>query len=217
MTHVFVDFEMNPIDTDYKTVGSVCKQEIIEIGAVKLDDSLSIYSAYKRFVQPEYSKNITGFVSRYTGITDENVHGCGSYETEVKAFADWCCSENDNLEVYAWSENDLMQLINECIVKHISPTSNMIIVVNRWCNLQLVFYNYIGSSNPTSLQNALATMGCEYDGRIHDALDDARNTAKLFMHMYRRGIITSLCEKTNYNNCGSLDGIIKTYLRCVGA
>ena len=37
MIYVFVDFEMNMIDSEYKKEKKICKSEIIEIGAVKLD------------------------------------------------------------------------------------------------------------------------------------------------------------------------------------
>ena len=38
MIYVFVDFEMNMIDSEYKKEKKICKSEIIEIGAVKLDE-----------------------------------------------------------------------------------------------------------------------------------------------------------------------------------
>ena len=38
MKAVFVDFEMNPIGRDQKEARRICKGEIIEIGAVKIDE-----------------------------------------------------------------------------------------------------------------------------------------------------------------------------------
>ena len=39
MKYVFVDFEMNLIDSEHGQEKKICKSEIIEIGAVKLDDN----------------------------------------------------------------------------------------------------------------------------------------------------------------------------------
>jgi hypothetical protein len=38
MKTIFVDFEMNPINTSFKEARQICKNEIIEIGAVLLDE-----------------------------------------------------------------------------------------------------------------------------------------------------------------------------------
>ena len=55
MKAVFVDFEMNPIGRDQKEARRICKGEIIEIGAVKIDEDGNEISSYKEYVLPEYT------------------------------------------------------------------------------------------------------------------------------------------------------------------
>ena len=55
MKAVFVDFEMNPIGRDQKEARRICKGEIIEIGAVKIDEDGKEISSYKEYVLPEYT------------------------------------------------------------------------------------------------------------------------------------------------------------------
>lgn len=37
MNHIFIDFEMNPIEKKHKEARQICTHEIIEMGAVMLD------------------------------------------------------------------------------------------------------------------------------------------------------------------------------------
>ena len=55
MKYVVVDFEMNPLPKKMKQVREICQQEIIEIGAVMLDDDWQEIDAYKSLVKPEYA------------------------------------------------------------------------------------------------------------------------------------------------------------------
>ena len=53
MKHIFVDFEMHPIAKEYKEEKVICQREIIEFGAVMLDESFKEITSFKAFVQPE--------------------------------------------------------------------------------------------------------------------------------------------------------------------
>ena len=46
---------MNPIGRDQKEARRICKGEIIEIGAVKIDEDGNEISSYKEYVLPEYT------------------------------------------------------------------------------------------------------------------------------------------------------------------
>ncbi|MGN9136212.1 hypothetical protein ACTNDG_12440 [Clostridium sp. HCP1S3_B4] len=52
MKYIFVDFEMNPIDKKHCNICNKCSREIIEIGAVMLDEDFNKVSSYKSFVKP---------------------------------------------------------------------------------------------------------------------------------------------------------------------
>ena len=55
MKAVFVDFEMNPIKREQRQARRICAGEIIEIGAVKLNEQGKEISFYKEYVRPEYT------------------------------------------------------------------------------------------------------------------------------------------------------------------
>lgn len=75
MKAVFVDFEMNPIGRDQKEARRTCKGEIIEIGAVKIDEEGNEISAYKEYVMPEYTTAMNQTCQELTGITMEMLKG----------------------------------------------------------------------------------------------------------------------------------------------
>lgn len=55
----------------------------------------------------------------------------------------------------------------------------MPIISEEWQDFQKEFDNHLGFESQTSLKNALEMVGMEFKGRVHTALDDARNTAEL--------------------------------------
>lgn len=183
MNYVFVDFEMDSVLREYKAERKICRMEIIEIGAVMLNESFEEISSFKRYVKPKYSEHVSSKIVELTGITDNCLMGAKNFETEINAFADWCLSMGEDIKVFAWSESDLKQVRGEIALKGISEGSSLIKVIDSWNDLQLEFDTSLCSDKSTSLVNALESLGVMFDGHMHDALDDSRNTAKLFVQM----------------------------------
>lgn len=118
MKAVFVDFEMNPIGRDQKEARRTCKGEIIEIGAVKIDEEGNEISAYKEYVMPEYTTAMNQTCQELTGITMEMLKGKPHFTEAFDHFLTWCNEGCPNdYEMYAWSENDWRQLDSELRLK----------------------------------------------------------------------------------------------------
>lgn len=58
MKYIVVDLEMNPIAKKYADKAAICKNEIIEIGAVLLDENFQEISSFMTYVRPEYNSEI---------------------------------------------------------------------------------------------------------------------------------------------------------------
>lgn len=181
MKYVFIDFEMNPISRDHASERKLYKQEIIEIGAVMINENHEEISTFKAYVKPLYSQKVTRKVYELTGITDNDLFFAEGIECQLNEFVQWCIetSENDFV-VYAWSENDLLQLNAEIAMKSIQVSEQLQSIIDSWKDLQLEYDEVVGSEKPTGLSKALESIGIMFDGKMHDALDDARNTAVLF-------------------------------------
>lgn len=176
MIYIFVDFEMNRIDDSHKEEQQICKNEIIEIGAVKLDASYKEIDSFKTYVNPTIS-SIDSRITQLTGITNEMVIDAPKFSEAVTAFIDWC----DGADViYAWSENDLRQLNKEMKLKGYTyaKTGN---VVKIWRDFQKEFARMLGTRRRIALSDAVFYLGEDFQGEEHDALWDARNTSEVFI------------------------------------
>jgi DNA polymerase III epsilon subunit-like protein len=175
MNYVFVDFEMNQVSPEHKAEKKICKNEIIEIGAVKLDDKYNEIDSFKTYVKPVLG-SMAPRITKLTGITDEMLADAPHYEEVIGDFIEWC---DDSEVVYAWSENDLRQIRDESRLKSYTHPK-MDSIVNRWKDFQKEYANLIGTSKRISLSDAVFFLGENFQGAEHDALWDARNTAEVF-------------------------------------
>ena len=95
MKYIFVDFEMNPIEGKFKEIRQLCRQEIIEIGAVMLDESYQEVDSFKQYVKPAFSSEITKKYARLTGITTAMVADAPSFNEAIDIFLSWCMSSTE--------------------------------------------------------------------------------------------------------------------------
>lgn len=175
MVYVFVDFEMNMIDPEHWQEMKVCKNEIIEIGAVKLDAGYNETASFKRYVKPAYG-SMDSRIIKLTGITDEMLAEAPAFDEAIGDFIDWCADAD---VVYAWSENDLRQFNRESRLKgYAHPGKDRLTSI--WKDFQKEYAKLIGTSRRISLSDAVFYLGENFQGAEHDALWDARNTAEVF-------------------------------------
>ena len=178
MDHVVVDLEMNPVSREFREVRRKMNDEVIEIGAVKLDSDFRQISEFQCYVKPEYGqikKNITGL----TGITDATVEDKENFAAAFKKFMEWV--GDDNVTIYSWSMSDLKQLRSECRVK--LADYDVSAFVSRWVDLQKEFDDRLGLTNSLALQHALGAMDHRFEGTQHTALADAVNTSAILVLM----------------------------------
>ena len=180
MNYIFIDFEMHPIDKIHKEQRKIAYTEIIEFGAVILNDKFEEFAEFKSYVHPLYSAEVLPQYTRLTHITSAMVHKAESFPVVLEKFADWCFQAGDDFKVYAWSENDLAQLKSEMRLKEIPVEGKYEKIVTSWYDFQKEYCDLIKLSKPISLSTALEILGEDFSGAIHDALWDARNTARLF-------------------------------------
>ena len=177
MYHIFVDFEMNHIAPIYEEERTYSKMEIIEIGAVKLNDHYQEIDSFQSYVKPEYNDRIEKQCTKVTGITMETVADAPPLEPVLRNFVNWCGT--GELMVYAWSDSDLKQLKRELNLKEIE-CREVHRLCDHWEDFQRTFCDLLGIHKRVALKHAVNAIQSEFDGAEHDALWDARNTAKIF-------------------------------------
>ena len=211
MNYIVVDFEMNPVAGEYKAERKICRSEIIEIGAVVMDESFVILGEFKTLVKPQYNDSIYKKYETLTGISTQMVCGAPTFITAYEMFVNWCESFGNDYEVYAWSENDYNQLTAEMKLKEYAKQDKMRLL-EKWFNFQKEYTEKLGLERIMSLEKALDYAGIEFEGHMHDALCDARNTAELFAivrneercNLVLRAVMDALKPKQMSNKLGDM-------------
>ena len=179
MKHVVVDLEMNAIDRKYYQERQYCKMEIIQIGAIVLDEEYKEIGSFSTLVKPQYNSIIESAYQQLTGISTYMVKNAPIFVDALNAFFDWIKGLNDEISVYAWSENDLDQIYNESYLKEYEFSEYEENIIQNWYDFQEEFEEKLNFNYQVSLADALYQVGISFEGQQHNALYDAKNTAHL--------------------------------------
>lgn len=176
--YVILDLEMCRVKKEQAAeFGS--RTELIQIGAVLVDEKLEIADSFMTYVKPQYGE-IDPFIEKLTGITSENVKDAPLSEQALDMLVKWM--PEDALAV-SWSYSDADQIIAEIDGKHID-NPRMEELLEKWIDCQYTFSEKMNNTERSyKLSEALIIADIFYDENEHDALVDARNTAQLFIKM----------------------------------
>lgn len=154
--------------------------EIIEIGGVLLDESNCEVKKIKTYVKPTQSV-INKKIEKLTGITNEMVKDAPVIEDALLNLINEL-SDKGNTKLISWSDNDTKTILNEMKNKSIE-NKDVEKLCEEFIDLQDIFNTKINLERRVSLSNALKYVDIEFNGKEHDALFDAENTAKLYVAM----------------------------------
>ena len=181
MKYVVIDLEMNPIAAVHTAEREICKLEVIEIGAVLLDEKYQEIGSFVTLVKPRLNSRIEKRYEKLTGIKTEMIESAPCFEDALDMFFNWCNSIPDEIQIIQWSENDFAQFSKEIQMKKIMLSSqNQKYMIEPWLDFQAEYGHTLGLEHNISLKDAVMYAGEDFCGRQHDALVDARNTADLF-------------------------------------
>ncbi len=174
MKHIMIDLEMNKIEKrihDQKKLSS----ELIEIGAVKMDEHFEVIEKYQTYVSPDYGK-MDPLIIQLTGITDDKLMGAPRFAEAMDDFAEWIGPQKATF--YSWSMSDIRQFQNESDFK--GYTGKIIRRMEKnWIDFQKEYSDLLGISKKIKLNEAVSAADYEFTGDQHTALADAVNTAEI--------------------------------------
>ena len=174
--YLVIDLEFCRVDRQAARLGHYYgSNEIIEIGAVILNEDNTIADRFKSFVRPVYGMPDDA-VSSLTGITEEDLKDAPPLEKALRDMADWM--DNRSLIAASWSDSDYVQLSVEMEQKRISNEA-IEALFEDWVDLQKAYTQLKGQDHQISLKSAMEESLVAAEGKLHDGADDAFNTAKL--------------------------------------
>lgn len=173
--NIVIDLEMCAVQM--RTRNYRRKHEIVQIGAVMLNDDYKEISRFSTYVRPDYGK-IDHFISSLTGIANRDVKNAPGLKEALFCMLDWI--GDGDVKFYAWSDTDYNQVKNELLAKEIEEERfETLTDPENWVNYQRVVDVRFEIGRCLKLSDALMITEVEPEGRLHDGLDDAVNTARL--------------------------------------
>ncbi|MCR5603188.1 MAG: exonuclease domain-containing protein [Lachnospiraceae bacterium] len=176
MKYVVLDLEMCRVPKKLMTDKYRYNMETIQIGAVLLDEEYNVEKKFSTFIHPEYGR-MDSFIEQLTGITRKNVYDAPYFKEALESFVHWLPEED--VSCVSWSKTDRDQIINEMQAKGIE---NAVIssLAGSWIDSQELFGDKMNTDRQYNLEEALIASDICTEGRAHDGLVDAYNTALLF-------------------------------------
>ena len=182
MEYIILDNEWN---TSYKKINGKCFNELIEIGAVKLDSKLREISRFSVLIRSTFTKKLSSRFQRLTNITTEEMKEKGmTFEQAVMLYSEWAGTDAVTM---TWSNSDLYVLLENFRLR---CDMNTIPFIGKYVDLQKFAQNEMilkGSqiTSQISVANAAISLGIPIDGiELHRALDDSLLCAEIFRKVY---------------------------------
>ena len=182
--YVVYDLEMCRVPKGEKRDIFGSKLELIQIGAVLLDENYEAIDSFVTFVKPRFGA-VDNFIQELTGISPDDVREAPSTEQALEKFTAWM---PEDAVMVSWSQSDPTQLYNEIDGKGIDIL-RLEELIEASIDCQYEFEERIGASRSYGLAEALSITGIDCDDRVHDALSDAKNTSMLFAKMMREPVL----------------------------
>ena len=155
-------------------------QEITEIGAVIVDlPGLEITAVQSFLVKPDGPMG--AFCERLTTLTSNDVKDRPPLVGVLEELCDWAKVHKFDIKSMpwgSWGDYDRVQLFRECFRKGLGYPFG-----RCHYNLKGVYSMLTGQGKGFGMARALEQLGMELDGTHHRGVDDARNTAKMILHL----------------------------------
>lgn len=169
--------------------------EIIEFGAVKVDEKGNIYDEFTCLINTQVGKKLRANTKELTHITNDEIKSGVLFPQAVSNFKKWI--GKDESVIMTWGDGDVRVLIDNCKYFGCGDT---IPFLDKYMDLQRYFQRLKGTSKSQQigLSAAAEMVGISDDGySLHRALDDSKITAKCFAAIREDKIINEYIKECN--------------------
>lgn len=174
MQFIVLDLEWN---NTYAKKAKGYINEIIEIGAVKLDNELENVDTFSCIIRSQIGKKLRGSVKRLTHLTNDDIDSGMPFTKAFSMFRKWI--GNEETVIFTWGDGDVRVLLEN--FKYLNGIK-VIPFLEKYCDLQRVFQRINGSTKgqQTGLLNAAQMLEIDPEMYIHHrALGDSMLTADI--------------------------------------
>ena len=178
MNYIVVDFEWNQSPYGKSAANKRLPFEIIEIGAVKLNEQGQEIDQFSQIVKPKVYKKLHHITKNLTGITEKELNAGRPFREVMEEFLAWC---GESYMFCTWGNLDLLELQRNLKFFHMEEMLGGPITYH---NVQKLFRLFYTDENSTaSLEYAIEYLNLKKDRGFHRAVCDAMYTADVFLTM----------------------------------
>ena len=175
MDYVIFDLEWNQSNTDIEKNESILPFEIIEIGAVKLNDNRDMISEFSELIKPQIYHEMHYITSKLIHLQMAELEKGKPFVDVMNSFLDWC---GDDCIFCTWGPLDLLELQRNMKYYGMKTLSDRPL---RFYDVQKLFsIAYEDKKIRRSLEYAIDMLDIKKDIPFHRAFSDAYYTAKVF-------------------------------------
>ena len=151
-------------------------QEVIEIGAVKVNGFGEILDKFCRFIRPVENPTLSSFCRELTSISQEQVNRASKFESVIEDFQDWIDIFEEPYLLCSWGNFDKFALIKDCERNDLDANW-----LEEHINVKRQYQELKRLNNPRGLRTAVEKEGFDFTGIHHRGISDAENLTKVFV------------------------------------
>lgn len=175
MNYIVFDLEWNQSNTGREKEVEKLPFEIIEIGAVKIDDTCVTTGEFHELIRPQVYREMHHITGKLIQLNMKELEKGENFPKTMKNFLDWCGDEE--YLFCTWGSLDLMELQRNMKYYEMTPLSDGPIA---YLDVQKLFsIAYEDGKKRRSLEFAIDFLEIEKDIPFHRAFSDAYYTGKI--------------------------------------
>lgn len=170
MDYIVLDLEWNQ-SSNLSLENPRLPFEIIEVGAVKLDEQFNIIDEYSSYIKPRLYRKLHYKIRTMLNYDEDTLKTGRPFDVVCREFLAWCGS---NYIFCTWGPLDLSNLQLNMDYYYMKKLEYPL----KFYNIQDIF-TMINDDEPNAakLEKAVTCLGIEKDEPFHSAVNDARYTA----------------------------------------
>ncbi len=156
-------------------------QEIIELGAYRVNGYGEWMDHFQIFVRPVMHPRLSTYCMDLTGIRQDQVSKAKPFDHAFTRFEEWLHDQDGTSVLCTWGDRDIEIIRDEC-----NRHDQDVAILPMAINLKAQYARMHRLPKEVGLMKALEYAEIEFEGNHHRAIDDAFNTTRLFLRYLDR-------------------------------
>lgn len=173
MNYIVLDLEWNQCYGGHEHENPRMPFEIIEIGAVKLDEKFNIIDFYSSIIKPRLYKKLQPHIKAILNYDEATLKKGRPFDMVCREFIKWC---GEDYIFCTWGTMDLSYLQNNMDYYYMKQLEKPL----KYYNVQQIYADVASEDGQISkLEKAVVHMNLEIDRPFHSAVNDAYYTGRI--------------------------------------